>query len=181
MPTPARFSLLIAAALALPAGICAAQSPAVPENDYQALKIKIRPAKKDVSAIRSWLERNLSPSADPEKMLSPQCREYSNDITAMAWGYEEHITAEQVEKKWAHRFDTRNSWDHPFENGNCGWMSRKLAGFDYLGELNGGDWFLLTIKGGCGENDYSETLQRVAKVVSQNGTYQITNLINPQQ
>lgn len=178
MKTPRCYLLPIAAVLALLAGVCGAQST-VPENDYRALKTEIRPAKKDVSAIRSWMEENLNPSADPSAMFSPECREFSNDVSASVWGYEESITAEQVEKKWSDRFDLSNPWDHPFENGNCGWASRKLAGFEYLGELNGGDWFLLTIKGGCGENDYSETLQRVAKVVSQNGKYQITNLINP--
>jgi hypothetical protein len=46
--------------------------------------------------------------------------------------------------------------------------------------LNAGDWFLLFIKGGCGENDFSESLQRVVKVETIDGGYQITNLVNPE-
>jgi hypothetical protein len=48
-----------------------------------------------------------------------------------------------------------------------------------LGELNGGDWFLLEIRGGCGDNDFSESLSRVVKVENLNGRFQISNLVNP--
>lgn len=178
MNVPCPKLLWLVAAIALSGGACKAQ-PTIPENDYRLVKTKLQPSKKDVSAIRSWLELNLDPSADPTTMLSPECREFADDVSASVWAYDGSITSEQVEKKWAQRFDVSNPWDHFFENGNCGWASRKLAGCEYLGELNGGDWFLLTIKGGCGEDDYAQTLKRVVKVVSQNGKRQITNLVNP--
>jgi hypothetical protein len=54
-----------------------------------------------------------------------------------------------------------------------------LVKCEYLGELNGADWFRLVIKGGCGENDFSESLTRVVKVESAGGRYQITNMMNP--
>jgi hypothetical protein len=73
----------------------------------------------------------------------------------------------------------KNGWDHPFENGNYRWGTQKLVKFDYLGQLNGGDWFRVVIKGGCGDNDYSETITRVVKVVSNGGRYQIANMICP--
>lgn len=174
----AKLLWLGAAVLAVLGGVCHAQLT-VPENDYRSIKAKLQPAKKDFSAIRSWLERNLRPSADPTAMFSPECREFAEDVSASVWGYDGSITAEQVEKKWGRRFDLANSWDHAFEDGNCGWASRKLAGFRHLGTLNGGDWFLLTIKGGCGDNDYARTLRRVVKVETRNGGYRITNLVNP--
>lgn len=169
--------LLLAAALMFSSGVCNAQ-PTIPENDYRLIKTKLQPSKKDVSAIRSWMEVNLSPSADPTAMFSPECRAFAADVSASGWGYDGSITAEEVEKKWGRRFDVRSSWDHAFEDGNCGWASRKLAGFQYLGTLNSGDWFLLTIKGGCGENDYSRTLKRVVKVETRNGSYRITNMVS---
>ncbi len=169
------------AALALPScpGL-ASDTEIVPENNFSALKPHIKAVAKDTSAIRLWIEKNLDPSIDPTVMLSKPCREFSEDVSELAWGYDGSISETQLTKKWGSRFDTSTTWDHAFENGNCGWASRKLAGFEYLGELNAGDWFLLFIKGGCGENDFSESLQRVVKVERINGGYQITNLVNPE-
>ena len=178
MNAPRAKLLWLVAALAVSGGACKAQ-PTIPENDYRLVKTKLQPSKRDVAAIRSWMELNLAPSADPTAMFSSECREFANDISASVWGYDGSITAEQVKKKWGHRFDVRNPWDHSFEDGNCGWASRKLAGFRYLGVLNDGDWFLLTIKGGCGDNDYSRKLERVVKVETRNGNYRITNMMNP--
>lgn len=147
----------------------------MPENDYAALSPVIRKTAKHTLAVRSWFEANLKPLADTDHMFTREYRRFLDDVGKFNW--EGTVTEEQLQKRWAARFDLeRRVPDHPFEDGNCGWSTRKLAKFDYLGELNGGDWFRLTIKGGCNENDYSRTVTRVVKVVSADGRYQIANL-----
>lgn len=172
------FFLLVAAAMAIDPCASFGATGAVPENDYNALKTKIRESRKDISAVRSWFEKCLKPLAETNGMFTPECREFLNDVGMFNW--DGSVTAQQLRKKWGARFDvTRVVPDHPFENGNCGWESRKLAGFEYLGELNDGDWFRLKITGGCRKGDFSESLTRVVKVVSVGGQYRIANLIVP--
>lgn len=134
---------------------------------------------KDTTAIQEWFKGNLGPLANPERMLSKDCLAFVTDVADCTLGYDESISDKELARKWAKRFDVRSRWDHAFENGNGGWASRKLAACEFLGELNGGDWFRLVIKGGCGENDFSETLIRVVKVESTGGGYQITNFMSP--
>ncbi len=162
-------------------GVCqsAATGGRTPENDYNVIRSQITKSTKDTSAIRAWFEENLSPASNAELMLSQDCLAFVSDVSECFWGYDGCISAEELSRKWAKRFDVRNPWDHAFENGNCGWASRKLVKCEYLGDLNGGDWFRIAIKGGCGENDYSESLTRVVKVESKGGRYQITNFMNP--
>jgi hypothetical protein len=164
-------------ALVLTFGVSPVAAQMFPENDYAALNKRITKSAKDTSEIRSWFERSLQPLADTDAMFTKECLEFVKDVGDCTWGYDGSISADDLRKKWGRRFDLRNLWDHAFENGNCGWATRKVAGFQYLGELNGGDWFRLTIKGGCGDNDYSETITRVVKVVSSNGQCQIANLV----
>jgi hypothetical protein len=149
------------------------------ETDYTILESQLAKNPKDTAAIQRWFENSLSPLANPDAMFSKECLAFVTDVADCNWGYDGSITAAELSRKWAKRFDVRSSWDHAFENGNCGWASRKLVKCEYLGELNGADWFRLVIKGGCGENDFSESLTRVVKVESAGGRYQITNMMNP--
>lgn len=149
------------------------------ENDYNLLASQLVKKRKDTTAIQAWFKDNLGPLANPEGMLSKDCLAFVKDVADCTWGFDESISDKELARKWANRFDVRSRWDHAFENGNCGWASRKLVACEFLGELNGGDWFRLAIKGGCGENDFSETLTRVVKVESRGGGYQITNFMNP--
>jgi len=175
----ARFALLLAvAALAVvgPSESCGAPSDRVPENDYTALKSKIRKSLKDTSALRSWFDRNLKPLVDTDHMFTSEYLRFLNDLGMFQW--DGSVTEQQLRRTWGHRFDLKRAIpDHPFETGNCGWGTRRLVKFEHLGQLNGGDWCRLTIKGGCGDNDYSEKIIRVVKVISTNGRYQIANLI----
>lgn len=168
--------LLFATVLTLGLGVLPAAAQMFPENDYAAFSRKITKSPKDTSAIRSWFQKNLKPLDATNHMFTPEYLRFLEDVGLFNW--DGSVTEQQLRRKWGKRFDVdRMIPDHPFETGNCGWESQKLAKFDYLGELNGGDWFRLTIKGGCGDNDYSQTLTRVIKVISSNGKYQIANMI----
>ena len=71
-----------------------------------------------------------------------------------------------------------SKFGHLFESGNCGWASKSLSKFEFLGELNNGDWFKLTIRGGCGTNEYSTTIVRVIKVIKKSNRFYIDNFIS---
>jgi len=176
-PTPCRAAaFILTVALTLAFGISPVAAQMIPENDYAAFKSKIRKSPKDTSAIRSWFERNIKPADDSPHMFTPEYLRFLQDVSLFNW--DGSVTEQQLRRKWGKRFDVdRRVPDHAFETGNCGWGTQKLTKFDYLGQLNGGDWFRLTIKGGCGENDYSETVTRVIKVISSKGQYQIANMV----
>jgi len=146
----------------------------IPENDYGKIESQIRKVEKDTSAVEEWIGKNIKPMANTNHMFSAEFLKFTNDKNEV--NYEGTMSAEQLRQKWGNHFDLGRTNDHPFETGNCGWDSRKLAKFEHLGELNGGDWFRLTIAGGCQKNDYSETVVRVVKVVSIDGKFQIANL-----
>jgi hypothetical protein len=172
----ALFLVLAALAVVSRSESSGAPSDRVPENDYAAFKSQIRKSVKDTSAIRVWFERNLKPMDASNHMFTPEYLRFLGDVGQFNW--DGSVTEQQLRRKWGKRFDVdRRVPDHAFETGNCGWGTQKLSKFEYLGQLNGGDWFRLTIKGGCGDNDYSETITRVVKVVSASSRYQIANLI----
>jgi hypothetical protein len=75
-------------------------------------------------------------------------------------------------------FEKYSNFGHLFETGNGGWGTKKLTKVEYLGELNNGDWFKLTIKGGVGENDFSTTLVRVIKVIRKGNTFYVDNFMS---
>jgi hypothetical protein len=165
-------------AILMAAGPVHARGETVPENDFALLQSQIRKSAKDTAAIRSWFETNLKPMDASNHMFTPEYLRFLDDVGLYNW--DGSVTEQQLRRKWGKRFDVdRRVPDHAFEDGNCGWGTQKLTKFDYLGELNDGDWFRLTIKGGCGDNDYSRTITRVIKVISSNGRYQIANLICP--
>ena len=101
------------------------------------------------------------------------------DAIDYTWGYPGSIEEDEFKSKWNSMFDLKySSFGHAFENGNCGWASFKLENIEFLGSLNDGDWYKLTILGGCGENDYSQTLVRVVKIIEENGSFRIANFIS---
>jgi hypothetical protein len=101
------------------------------------------------------------------------------DATDYYWGYPGSIEEEEFKSKWKSIFDLKySSFGHTFQNGNCGWASFKLENIEFLGSLNDGDWYKLTILGGCSENDYSQTLVRVVKIIEENGSFRIANFIS---
>jgi len=101
------------------------------------------------------------------------------DATDYYWGYPGSIKKAEFESKWKSKFDLEySSFGHAFQNGNCGWASFRFRNIEFLGVLNRGDWYKLTIEGGCGENDYSNTLVRVVKLIEENDSFRIDNFIS---
>ena len=89
------------------------------------------------------------------------------------------MSEEEFVKKWQDKYDVNYShFSHLFENGDCGWGTREIVELKHLGTLNDGEWFQLTIEGGCGEKDYSETIIRVLKIIKVNNTYKIDNFLS---
>ena len=171
-------SSLLAAAILIAASPSHVRGETVPENDFALLEPKIRKNAKDTSDIRSWFEKNLKPMDASYHMFTPDYSRFLEDVGLFNW--DGSVTEQQLRRKWSKRFDVdRRVPDHAFETGNCGWGTQKLTKFDYLGELNDGEWFRLTIKGGCGDDDYSQSITRVIKVISSDGRYRIANLICP--
>lgn len=146
----------------------------IPENDYDNLSRHYKNKGKDVTEQRKWVSALLT---NPNH-LTTRCEEYLNDINESYWGYDGTIDEETVRKKWSHIYDLKyGNFGHIFEAGNCGWVSKQITTIEYLGEVNEGDWFNITIKGGCFENDYSTTLVRVIKVIREDGVYLIDNVV----
>ena len=101
------------------------------------------------------------------------------DVIGYYWGYDEDIDEKILKEKWGNRYDLKYSnFGHLFENGNSGWMTKKLTKIEYLGELNDGDWSKLTINGGVDLNDYSNTLIRIIKVVKKGNNFYIDNFLS---
>ena len=111
--------------------------------------------------------------------VTKKCYDYIFDVLDFYWGADGSIDEKTLNKKWANQYDLKHSgWGHLFETGNGGWGTKKLTKIELLGELNNGDWFKLTIKGGSGENDFSTTLVRVIKVIRKGNSFYIDNFIS---
>ena len=165
---------LIAAASSIILCGCLVATETIPENNYGEMESKIRKSVKDTSDVQAWIEKNIKPMANTDHMFTVEFQSFSKDDGEVDEG---SMSEDQLSARWASRFDIARARGLPFEDGQCGWESRKLVKFEHLGELNGGDWFRLTITGGCLKNDYSQTAKRVVKVVSKNGKFQIANLV----
>ena len=50
-------------------------------------------------------------------------------------------------------------------------VQKTLTKVKFIGELNSGVWFKLTIKGGSWTNDFSTTLVRVIKVIKKGNAF----------
>ena len=110
--------------------------------------------------------------------FTKKCLAFINDVIDNNWGYDGSIDDKTLKKKWENLYDLKYSnFGHLFETGHGGWGTKKLTKIEYLGELNNGDWFKLTIKGGNGANDFSTTLVRIIKVVKKGDTFYIDNFL----
>jgi len=151
-----------------------------PENNFDALLMRLGNKQKNVAGYNNWLSKIVTNdlNGDPT-YVSANCLAYIGDVMDNYWGYDGSIDEKTLKEKWGNQFDLKYSkFGHLFENGNCGWITKKLSKIEYLGELNNGDWFKLTIKGGCGMNDYTNTLIRVIKVVNDGKTFLIDNFLS---
>jgi len=152
----------------------------VSETDYDSYSKKFIVREKDLTEVKKWLNKIvLMQDSDKPSYMTNQCGSYVYDAIDNAWGYPGAIDEKTLRKKWAKKYDLKySSFGHTFETGNGGWGSKKLANITYLGELNDGDWFRLVVKGGVMENDYSETIVRVVKVIQKNNKYYIDNFLS---
>ena len=151
-----------------------------PENNFGALLTRFGNKEKNVAEYNNWLSQIVTNdlNGDPA-YVTANCLVYIGDVMDYYWGYDGSIDEKTLKEKWDNQYDLKYSnFGHLFENGNCGWMTKKLTKIEYLGELNNGDWFKLTINGGCGINDYSNTLIRIIKVVKEGNTFYIDNFLS---
>ncbi len=158
------------------------------ENDWLMIESNIEVRQKDVDQLQQWLKMVVKPQelnqksrSEFENIFTSNCYSYIEDAADFYWGYPGSIEEDELKSKWHSTFDLKYAkFGHAFENGNCGWATMNLRNIDFLGVLNGGDWFKLTITGGCGENDYSQTLIRIVKVIEKNGSWKIANFLSLQ-
>jgi hypothetical protein len=150
------------------------------ENDYDSYSKKLIIRDKDLSEIKKWLRKTvMSQEQDRPPYMTKECAEFTYDVIDNAWGYNGSIDEITLKKKWSNKYDLKYSnFGHLFETGNGGWGTKQLSSITYLGELNQGDWFKLEINGGPLENDYSEKLVRVVKVIFKNNRYYIDNFLS---
>lgn len=151
-----------------------------PENNFDQLSLKFKNKEKDIAEYKKWINTIVAKEFDGDTTyFTINCLEYINDIILLTEGLDESIDEKIVNKKWGTQFDLKYSkFGHIFESGNGGWATKKLTKVDYLGELNNGDWFKLTIKGGPYANDLSNTLVRVIKIIKKGNGFYIDNFIS---
>ncbi len=152
----------------------------IPENNYDLLVSKFRNKEKNISEYNKWIANILNMDHGGDlTFMTEKCLEYVSDVLDFNLGVDGSIEEETLNKKWSNLYDLKYStFGHLFESGNCGWATKKLTKVEFLGELNNSDWFKLTIKGGCGSNDFSTTLIRVIKVIKKENTFYIDNFIS---
>ena len=151
-----------------------------PENNFDALITRLENKEKNVAEYNNWLLKIVTNDLNGDSTyVTTTCLAYIGDAMGNYWGYDEDIDEKILKEKWGNRYDLKYSnFGHLFENGNSGWMTKKLTKIEYLGELNDGDWFKLTINGGVDLNDYSNTLIRIIKVVNEGNNFYIDNFLS---
>ena len=149
------------------------------ENNWLLIESNLKLTEKDYSKAVLWFNKNVFNGG--QNIYTSTCYSYITDATDYNWGYPGSIEEDEFKSKWESKFDLEySSFGHAFQNGNCGWASFRFSKIEFLGVLNGGDWYKLTIEGGCGENDYSNTIIRVVKLNEENGSFRIANFISIQ-
>lgn len=151
-----------------------------PENNFDDLLTRFRNKEKNVAEYNNWLSKIVTNDLNGDlTYVTSNCMAYIGDVMDYYWGYDGSIDEKTLKEKWENQYDLKYSnFGHLFENGNCGWMTKKLTKIEYLGELNNGDWFKLTLNGGCRMNDYSNTLIRIIKVVKEENNFYIDNFLS---
>jgi len=151
-----------------------------PENNFDALIPRLENKEKNVTEYNNWFLKIVANDLNGDSTyVTTACLAYIGDVTSFYWGYDEDIDEKILKEKWGNQYDLKYSnFGHLFENGNSGWMTKKLTKIEYLGELNEGDWFKLTINGGVDLNDYSNSLIRIVKVVKEGNNFYIDNFLS---
>lgn len=152
----------------------------IPENNFDLLVNRFDKKEKNIDGFKKWIYDIIKQQIDGSlSFMTKRCLDYTNDIIDYSWGYVGSIDKKTLVKKWGGQYDLKYAnFEHLFENGNCGWATRKLNEVTYLGELNNADWIKIKIIGGCGENDYSNTLIRVVKIIRKDDNLYIDNFLN---
>ena len=152
----------------------------IPENNFDILVTKFVNKEKNITHYNNWISNIIVNDEDGDKTyVTKKCLEYTNDVIQNYSGYDGSIDEETLTKKWSDQYDLKYSnFSHLFETGNCGWSTKKLTKTEYLGELNKGDWFKLTIKGGCEANDFSTTIVRIIKVIKIGNGFHIDTFLS---
>lgn len=156
----------------------------IDETNYDFYSKKIIKSDKNYSEIETWLKRIVANDGKGRifdgdlSYMTKDCFGFIKDVIDSHLGYPGSIEFSILKRKWSGKFDMKyTQYAHLFETGNGGWGTKQLTNVKYLGSLNNGDWFQLTIKGGGGENDFSETLIRVVKIIQENQRYYISNFL----
>jgi hypothetical protein len=151
------------------------------ENNYDQIALNFKTKTKELDDCKKWIT-NVVQNEFPldTTYVTPLCMDYIQYNIQSYLGY---IGEDELEiynpTKLKEYYDFKYSkFHHLFETGNCGWQSRKILQLDYLGELNNGYWFNIVIKGGCGFNDYSNTIKRVIKIIKRNNNFYIDNFLS---
>jgi hypothetical protein len=153
----------------------------VPETNFDFYKTKFVKSSENNAKIEKWLRQIVANDKDlvfdgSSSYMTKECLNYVTDVIDYTWGYPGSIDEETFKKKWKQKFDINKiNFDHLFENGDGGWSVKVLSNVQYLGELNDGKWFQLTIKGGMNENE--NKLIRVVKVIENDNSYFISNFL----
>lgn len=156
----------------------------IAETNYDFYSKKFIISSKNNRDIENWLKGIVTNDGKGRifdgdlSYMTKDCHGFITDVIDNNWGYPGSIDENTLKRKWSGKFDMKyTNYGHLFETGNGGWGTKQLTNVKYLGSLNNGDWFQLTIKGGGGENDFSETLIRVVKVIQENQKYYISNFL----
>jgi hypothetical protein len=152
----------------------------ISETNYDLLISKFVNKKKNIDTYYKWIENIIAKNIDGDTTyMTKNCLDYTNDAIDFFWGYVSSIDEKTFRKKWKNQYDLKHSnFSHLFETGDCGWATKKISGFKFLGELNNADWFMLTIKGGCVNNDFSKTIIRVIKIIKKENSFYIDNIMS---
>ena len=153
----------------------------IPETNFDSYKSKLTKLNGDHSKIENWLKKIVSMDKDRDfdgstSYMTKECFNFVRDVMDFNWGYPGSIEEATFKSKWSATFDLNyTNYGHLFENGNGGWVVKKLTDIKYLGNLNDGEWFQLTIKGGSTENE--NKLIRVVKVIEKNNSFYLSNFL----
>lgn len=153
----------------------------IPETNFDSYKTKLTKLNEDHSKIENWLKKIVSSDKDRNfdgstSYMTKECFNFVRDVMDFNWGYPGSIEEATLKSKWSATFDLNyTNYGHLFENGNGGWVVKKLTDIKYLGNLNDGEWFQLTIKGGSTENE--NKLIRVVKVIEKDNSFYLSNFL----